>query len=156
MDKKHTIDGAGPRSADVLVCGLRRLLVAASRRVISRTTRSLKHGTGKSREPIGWKACATWPASRGADILVCGFTELSSSEFPPPAVAASLVSAANQSRTLNVERCMLHVACSFPLTPAPRPLTSGTSGRSPVRVIRGKNPVKHKEAQRNTKKHIKK
>ncbi len=32
------------------------------------------HGTGKSREPAGWKACAT----RGADILVGGFRGLSS------------------------------------------------------------------------------
>jgi hypothetical protein len=40
---------------------------------------------------------------------------------------------------------------------APRPLTSGASGRSPIRVIRGKNPViptkEHKRTQRNKKKH---
>jgi hypothetical protein len=59
MDKKHIIDGTRPRSADILVCGLRRLLVAGSRLVISRTTRPLRHGTGKSREPAGWKAYAT-------------------------------------------------------------------------------------------------
>jgi hypothetical protein len=95
MDKKHTIDGTGPRSADILVCGLRRLLVAGSRLVTSRTTRPLRHGTGKSHEPPGWKAYTTRPTSHSADVLVCGFSELPSSEFPPPPfVAASLVSAA--------------------------------------------------------------
>jgi hypothetical protein len=83
MDKKHIIDGTGPRSADILVCGLRRLLVAGSRLVISRTTRPLRHGTGKSREPAGWKAYATRPAFRSADVLVCGFSEPPGSEFPP-------------------------------------------------------------------------
>jgi hypothetical protein len=97
---------------------------------------------------------------RSADVLVCGFSEPPGSEFPPPIAAASLVSAANQLRTLDVERCMLNVECFFPLhrlIPAPRPLTSGASGRSPIRVQhsstqfnRGKNPVKNKEKQRKT------
>jgi hypothetical protein len=35
-------------SADILVCGFGRL-----------SSRQFEHGTGKSREPAGWKACAT-------------------------------------------------------------------------------------------------
>jgi hypothetical protein len=65
MDKKHIIDGTGPRSADVLVCGFS--------------------------EPPG----SEFQLPRSADILVCGFSELSGSEFPPPVAAASLVIATN-------------------------------------------------------------